>query len=337
MEKINFSDLGRIEAVNRLFEEAGKSFRRGTAFPGMKNGIVRTSSALWIEGIDFDLTYFPLKHLGYKCVTAATGELLATLAGPVSLSVRIGVSAKLDYPQISEIWSGMVTAAREFGFTCLDLDLGPSRNGLIISVSVTGESDTELENSRKPGKSKDLICISGNVGGAYLGMRLLEREKERLQKAGDLSGKMDIDHFRMIVSAYLKPEINSDILNALKDSGITPSYGYLVNRGLADAAKRLSRDSALGVKLYSDKIPLEGNSFELGRILDVDPVSAAMNGGEDYRLMFVVPMSDYDILRHDFQSFSIIGHLAKSDVGTVIVMPTGAELPIHAQGWKESE
>lgn len=137
----------------------------------------------------------------------------------------------------------------------------------------------------------------------------------------------------MLVASYLKPEIDPDIVSQLGDSGIIPPYGYLVNRGLADAARRLNRDSGLGVKLYTDKIPFEGNSFEVGKKLNIDPVSAALKGGDDYRLMFVIPMSAYETFRHDFQTFSIIGHLAHPEVGTVLVTHEGVELPVHAQGW----
>lgn len=157
--------------------------------------------------------------------------------------------------------------------------------------------------------------------------------KEKFEKAGELTGQPDLEKYKMLVASYLKPEIDPDIVSQLGDSGIIPPYGYLVNRGLADAARRLNRDSGLGVKLYTDKIPFEGNSFEVGKKLNIDPVSAALKGGDDYRLMFVIPMSAYETFRHDFQTFSIIGHLAQPEVGTVLVTHEGVELPVHAQGW----
>ena len=164
-------------------------------------------------------------------------------------------------------------------------------------------------------------------------MCLLEQEKKKFEKAGELTGQPDLEKYKMLVASYLKPEIDPDIVSQLGDSGIIPPYGYLVNRGLADAARRLNRDSGLGVKLYTDKIPFEGNSFEVGKKLNIDPVSAALKGGDDYRLMFVIPMSAYETFRHDFQIFSIIGHLAQPEVGTVLVTHEGVELPVHAQGW----
>lgn len=334
MEKKNFSDIGKIEAIKLLFEESPFKQADGTSYLcGEKGGVIRTASKLWLEGIDFDLTYFPLKHLGYKSVVGTVGEIYASLARPQSISVRLGISAKLDLPQVSELWNGICTAAEEHHIKRADLDLVPSRNGLTISIVISGITSSEAAENRKSASSKDLICISGNVGASFLGMSLLEQEKKKFEKAGELTGQPDLEKYKMLVASYLKPEIDPDIVSQLGDSGIIPPYGYLVNRGLADAARRLNRDSGLGVKLYTDKIPFEGNSFEVGKKLNIDPVSAALKGGDDYRLMFVIPMSAYETFRHDFQTFSIIGHLAQPEVGTVLVTHEGVELPVHAQGW----
>lgn len=334
MEKKNFSDIGKIEAIKLLFEESPFKQADGTSYLcGEKGGVIRTASKLWLEGIDFDLTYFPLKHLGYKSVVGTVGEIYASLARPQSISVRLGISAKLDLPQVSELWNGICTAAEEHNIKRADLDLVPSRNGLTISIVISGITSPEVAENRKSASSKDLICISGNVGASFLGMSLLEQEKKKFEKAGELTGQPDLEKYKMLVASYLKPEIDPDIVSQLGDSGIIPPYGYLVSRGLADAARRLNRDSGLGVKLYTDKIPFEGNSFEVGKKLNIDPVSAALKGGDDYRLMFVIPMSAYETFRHDFQTFSIIGHLAQPEVGTVLVTHEGVELPVHAQGW----
>ena len=338
MEKKNFSDIGKVEAIRLLMESSPFRQTDGTAFlSGEKGSVIRTASRIWLEGIDFDLTYFPLKHLGYKCVIGTVGELYASMARPQSISVRLGISAKLDLPQISELWSGICSAAEEHNIKKADLDLIPSRNGLTISIVISGIESPEVSGNRKSANSKDLVCISGNVGAAFLGMSILETEKKKFEKDGSLSGQPDIERYKMLVGAYLKPEINPDIVGQLGDSGIIPAYGYLVSRGLADAVKRLNRDSGLGVKIYTDKIPFEGNSFEAGRRLDIDPVSAALNGGDDFRLLYVIPMSMYETFRHDFQTFSIIGHMARPEVGAVIVTPEGAELPVHAQGWPKEE
>ena len=333
MAETRFSDIGRIEAIARLYEGIPfKPFEACSMEASPKDRIISASRVL-LEGIDFDLVYFPLKHLGYKSVIAVTGELYASLAHPELLDVVLGVSAKLDYEQVREIWSGMVSAAKEHGYTAVSLDLMPSRNGLTVSVSATGRT-TALSAGRRPAaKSKDLICVSGSLGAAYLGMRVLEKEKKAFDDGS--SEHHSLETYKMLVGAFLKPELESATVSSLEDAEIYPSCGYFITRGLSDAVKRLSRDTGLGAKVYADKIPFEGNTFQLGKELDIDPVSAAMNGGDDCRLLFTVPILSMEKFRHDFQTFDIIGHLALPEVGTVLVTPDGLEMPMKAQGWNE--
>ena len=324
MEEKRFADLGKIGAIEELYA-VSKYHRTEHLDFGESGGNVCTVPGLFLEGIDFNLVYFPLKHLGYKCVTAVTGGLYATLAKPRTLAVRLGVSSKLDFPQIKDLWTGIVTSAAEHGYADVGLDIGPSLNGLAISLTATGET-AKLTAVRRPApKSKDLVCLSGCVGAAYLGMQALEREFKDLEK------------YRMIIGDYLKPELPAGIVDRLEKEEIYPSSGYMVTKGLADTAKRIARDTGLGIKLYAEKIPFEGNSFELGKRLDIDPVSAAMNGGEDCRLLFTVPILSLEKFRREFQTFDIIGHLALPEAGAVLVTPEGVELPVRAQGWKDED
>ena len=319
----NFADLGKNEALRRLYE--GTTFVQGAP----------AAHKLFLEGIDFNLVYFPLKHLGHKAVTAVTGELLAQMQHPESLSVVLGVSSKLDYPQVEELWGGIVAAAKEYGYKKVDFDLQPSQNGLCISLAASGQRLKLTEVRRPKAHSKDLLCVSGRLGAAYLGMRVMERELERFNKGE--SDRKEMEQYRMQVGAYLKPELDASIVSRLEDAEIIPSAGVLITHGLADAVKRISAETGLGAKVYADRIPFEGNSFELGRKLDLDPISAAMNGGEDYQLLFSVPILSLEKFRRDFQTFDIIGHLAQEDVGTVLVTPEGVELPLRAQGWKDED
>lgn len=329
-----FSDLGRVEAIARLYE--GTPYRPYDAIRFETDGksVISSSSRIFLEGIDFDLTYFPMKHLGYKCVTAVTGELYADFSRPRTMEIRLGISSKLDFKQIKEIWEGIVTAAREHGYKKVGLDLAPSPNGLAISVSTMGETSLLTAKRRPEAKSMDLICISDNIGAAYLGFQVLEREKRAFEKSGDVKAQPNLDDYKGQVGAYLKPQINPSIISQMEEAEIIPSYGYLISRGLADALKRLVRDSGLGAKIYVDRLPFAGNTFDLAKELNIDPMSAALNGGEDYRLLFTIPIGKHDKFRHDFQTFDIIGHLAKPEVGAALVTPDGVELPMRAQGWK---
>lgn len=337
MAEETFADLGRVEAIARLYEGTPYTPFRSSWFETSGKSCVTSQSRTFIEGIDFDLVYFPLKHLGYKCVVGVTGELYAEMSHPRVLEVRLGVSAKLDFKQIREIWEGVVTAAKEHGYTQVGLDLTPSPNGLFVSVCATGETSLLMAKRRSAAKSMDLICISDNLGAAFLGFQVLEREKRAFEKSGDTKAQPKLDDYKNLVGAYLKPQINPQTVKQLEDAEIMPSYGYLVTRGLADTVKRLVRDSGLGAKIYVDKLPFAGKSFELGKELDIDPMSAALNGGEDYRLLFTIPIGKHDKFRHDFQTFDVIGHMAKPEAGACIVTPDGVEIPIKAQGWNDNQ
>ena len=283
----SFSDIGKVEAIDQLYRLSAYHPVPGLTYTASNSGKVHTAARMFLEGIDFNLVYFPLKHLGYKSVVGTVGELYAALAHPKLLNVILGISSKLDFDHVKELWMGITVAAKEHGFEAVNLDLQPSNNGLFISLAATGETSLLTDKRRMAAKSKDLLCISGRLGAAYLGMQVLEK------------------------------------------------YGYFVTKGLGDALKRLQRDSGLGAKVYADHIPFEGNTFQLGKQLDIDPVSAAFNGGDDFRLLFTVPILHAEKFRRDFQTFDIIGHLAQPDAGTVLVTPEGVEFPVKAQGWKD--
>ena len=333
MTEETFSSLGRVDAIAKLYEGTPYKPFQNSRFETGGKSCISSHARTFLEGMDFDLIYFPLKHLGYKCVTAVTGELYADMAHPRTLDIRLGISAKLDFKQIKEVWNGAVAAAQEHGFKQVNLDLIPSPNGLAINVSATGETSLLMAKRRQEAKSMDLICISDNLGAAYMGFQVLEREKKAFIDRGDAKAQPRLEDYKHLVGAYLKPKINPQTVKQLEEAEIMPSYGYLITRGLADAVRRLVRDSGMGAKIYMDKLPFAGKTFDLGKEMNIDPMSAALNGGEDYRLLFTIPIGKHDKFRHDFQTFDIIGHLAKPEVGAAIVTPDGVELPVKAQGW----
>lgn len=317
-----FADLGRVQAIKELFDGTGyEPFGEPLWIQTQKESVVTNASKVFLEGMDFDLVYFPLKHLGYKSVVGVTGELYAVRSNPQALSIVLGISAKLDFEQIKELFQGIVTAAREYGYKSVSLDLQPSKNGLCISISATGSEPAGIE--RPEAHSMDLVCVSGRLGAAFLGQQVLERKPEELEK------------YKMMLASYLKPELDAGLPAQLDDAGVSPSFGYFVTRGLSDAVLRLGRDSGLGVKIYADKIPFEGNSFALGKELGIDPISAAMNGGEDYVVLYVIPSGQYETFAKEFKTFEVIGHMARPEVGAVLVSPDGLEHPVSAPGWAE--
>lgn len=329
MKEEKFSEIGKVEAIRKLYSRSAYSYCDSLLLPpASSRGAVVSSSVLLLEGIDFDLVYTPLKHLGYKSVVSVLGELYVKMARPFGLSVRIGVSAKLDYPQICELWDGMAAAASGHGVKSVSLDLTSSRNGLALSVSAAGEVPSDMPGGDAP-HTMDLICVSDNLGSAYMGLHVLEREKVSF-----VPGKQpDLEKYRYIVGEYLHPEINPHIVDLFRSEGFVPSAGYFIRNGLADAVKRLSRDTGLGAKIYIDKIPIADKVFDMASEIDMDPLAAALNGGDDFRYLFTVPIGRHDQFRRNFQTFDVIGHLAKPEVGAVLVTSEGAELPLKAQGW----
>lgn len=333
MEEERFASLGRVEAISRLYEGTPFKAFESTYFGTEERAYATLKSRCLIEGTDFDLTYFPLKHLGYKSVICVTGELYAEFSHPKCLNVVLGVSAKLDYTQIKELWHGIVAAAEEHGYKRVNLDLVPSSNGLSISISAIGETSAAVADRRKSAKSMDLVCVTGSLGAAFIGLNVLEREKRKFNSHSDDRKQPDLNTYKHFVGAYLKPELESGIIDAFESDKITPGYGYFLSKGLADAANCLVRDSGLGVKIYAEKVPFTGGSVDLSKELGIDPLAAALNGGDDCCLMFTLPITEAEKFRRDFQSFDIIGHLAKPEVGATIVTPDGVELPLRAQGW----
>ena len=321
MAERSFSDIGKVEAIAALFEGTPYKAFEDCWFETKNPEYITTCSKMLLEGIDFDLVYFPLKHLGYKSVIAVTGELYAVMAQPETLSVRLGISSKLDFEQTRELWSGIVSAAKEHGYKSLSLDLQPSKNGLCISIAAGGRCCKLSCVRRSKAQSKDLICISGRLGAAYFGQQVLENKPDELEK------------YKMMLAEYLRPELNAGTVSRLEETEIYPSMGYFVTRGLSDAIFRLCRDSGLGAKVYADKIPFEAGSFALGKELDIDPISAAMNGGDDYKILFTVPILKLEKFAREFQTFDIIGHLALPEAGPVLVTPDGLEHPLTSQGW----
>ena len=329
----NFSDIGRVEAIRRLFEGTPyKPFEAAMTLSGEPSGSM-CASRTFTEGVDFDLVYFPLTHLGYKCASAVSGALAASFMKTKTMSVVLSVSAKLDFEQVALLWKGIVAAASEAGAEKLTLDLAPSPNGLTVNISAMGTQSEKFLSSLPAPQSKDILCVSGSLGAAYVGMRLLEQEKARFEASGEVSATSSLEKYKMLVGAYLKPEAVSRAVAVMEEEGVRPSLGAFVTKGLADAMKSIMRRTGLGVKVYADRIPFEGNTFEVAREMGFDPVSAAMNGGEDNVLLLTVNAAQYEVFRKAFPSFDAIGHLAVPEAGAVIVTPDGLEHEVTAPGW----
>ena len=321
--RTEIASLGRAAAIERLFENTGFQNEQSTVI--CEKGECLLAHKILLEGVDFDLVFNPLKHLGYKAVLAVAGEIYAKFHQPNSLSVTLGISKKFCYEDIEELWQGIIAAAKEHSIKHLSLDLVPSMNGLCISIAVCGTQRKGNLEKIVPSKNMDLICLTGDLGAAYMGLHVLQREKVSFT---DESKQPDLSKYKYVLGSYLNPEINPGILSRFIEAGIYPSKGYFITKGLAEAIHRLTKDTGFGAKIYLEKIPLASGTIEMAEEVGMEPVTAAFNGGDDYKFIFTVPIECHDIVRKEFHDFDIIGHLAKPEVGAVMVTPEGAEFEI---------
>lgn len=326
--RTEISAIGKQAVLERLFEGSGYTNEHPLRLS--ERGEVCTTHKILLEGCDFDLVYTPLKHLGYKAVLRVMGELYATLRQPLALSVELGLSQRFCYEDAAALWEGMLAACREHGVRHLSLELSPSVNGLAVSLAACGLQKRTLLEKVPASKNMDLICLSGHVGAAYMGLHVLQREKVSFTGTGQ---QPDLSQYKAVLASYLSPEIKPGIVTRFIETGVLPSRGYFLTRGLGEAIIRLTRDTGLGAKVYLEKIPISSQTFAMAEEIGMDVVTAAMNGGDDYKFLFTVPIEKHDVIRKDFQDYEVIGHTARPETGPVLVTPEGAELPIHAQGY----
>lgn len=322
------STVGKVAAIEQLFENTG--FTNEKTITLTEKGECCESLRIMLEGVDFDLTYTPLRHLGYKAVLYTIGDLYAKLRTPASLSVNLGLSSRFGLEEVRSLWEGVLGAVNEHGIKHLSLDLNPSVNGLCIAMSACGVQKKGIIEKVPASKNMDLICLSGHVGAAYMGLHVLEREKVAFNSTDK---QPDLSAYKSILASYLSPEIKPDTVSRFIDGQVYPSRGLFITNGLGEAIIRLTRETGFGAKVYLDKIPISSQTFAMADELDMDAVTAAMNGGDDYQFIFTVPIEKHDVIRKDFQDYDIIGHLAKPDVGPVMVTPEGVEIPLRAQGY----
>ena len=318
-----FSEIGVNVAIKQVFE--GTGCINGNV---VSSGCDINAHKVMMEGVDFDLIYNPLKHLGYKAVLNVVGEIYASFYVPSALSVVVGLSARFCFEDMNELWQGIVAAAKEHHIKMLHLELNPSVNGLYISMNCVGHQKKNILAERKAPKSMDLICLGGNVGAAYLGQHVLEREKVAFMGAQEGAKQPDLSKYKYILSQFLSPEIPSNIIDRFLEQNIIPTSGDFVTKGLSASVKKLADKVGLGAKIYMDKIPIASQTFDMAEEINIDPITCALNGGDDYRLLFTIPIEKFETFKKEIQTFDVIGHLCKQDVGTLLVTPDGAEIEL---------
>lgn len=287
------------------------------------------STDLLLEGINFDLVYFPLKHLGYKAVVIGCSDILAMNGTPEQITVSIGVSAKISVEDLRELYDGIRTACNELGIDLVGGDTSASVNGLVISVTAVGSVDAAKVVYRNGAKPNDLICITGDLGAAYMGLHLLEREKRAFE--GHSAPQPEFKGHEYLLRRQLKPRARKDITEALAEAQIVPTSMIDLSDGLASDLLQICKRSRCGARIYLDRIPIARETYAMAEELHIDPVVAALNGGDDHELLFTVPLAMQESVAR-LGSIDIIGHITPDGTGAALVTPDGSDIPITAQG-----
>jgi thiamine-monophosphate kinase len=285
---------------------------------------------LLIEGIHFDLSYTPLKHLGYKSIIVNLSDICAMNAIPTQVTVSIGISNRLSVEALDEFYEGVYAACEKYGVDLVGGDTSSSQKGFIISVTALGEVNAENVVKRSTAQKGDLLCCTGHLGGAYIGLLFLEREKKIFMENPGI--QPDLEGESHVIGRLLKPEARKDIVEYFEEAGILPTSMMDISDGLSSEVLHICAQSGLGCVLYEDKIPVSEEARNAAFKFQIDPTACALSGGEDYELVFTVKQEDYEKIKLH-EAISIIGYMTEAEKGAHIVTKGGNTYAITAQGW----
>ena len=283
-----------------------------------------------VEGVHFDLAYMPLKHLGYKSVVVNLSDVYAMNAQPRQIIVALALSNRFGVEAVDELYQGMLLACKYYGVDLVGGDTCSSRSGLVIAITAIGAAKKEDIVYRSGARDNDLLVVSGDLGGAYMGLQVLEREKAVFREAPNV--QPDLTGHDYILERQLKPEARKDIVDLLAALGVKPTSMIDISDGLASEAMHLARSSSLGVRIYDDKLPIDPKTYETARDFNLDPTTCALNGGEDYELLFTIAQADYAKIKGN-PNLTVIGHMTDRNSGDRLVDKAGGEHELRAQGW----
>lgn len=327
-------EFGLIKHLTAHIELQHPSTNKGVGDDAavIDNGNLKTviSTDMLVEGVHFDLSYVPLRHLGYKSVVVNLSDIFAMNAEPRQIVVSIAISNRFRLAAIEELYAGMLLACKQYGVDLVGGDTTSSLSGLVISITAIGAAREEDLCYRNGAKEGNLLCVSGDLGGAYMGLQILEREKTVFKENPNL--QPDLEGKDYILERQLKPEARKDIVALLKSLDLKPTAMIDVSDGLSSEVLHLCTQSGVGVELYEEKIPIDPLTYDTAREFNLDPTLCALSGGEDYELLFTVDIGAYEKLKHSMD-ISIIGHITEASKGCLMVAKSGTVHELTAQGW----
>ena len=338
MKETEISQLGEFGLIKHLtadFPLINKSSKIGigddAAVLDYETKRVLVTTDLLLEGIHFDLRYVPLKHLGYKAAVVNFSDIYAMNGTPRQITVSIGASSRFTVEHLEELYSGIRLACDKYGVDLVGGDTSASATGLVISITCLGEADDNDIVYRSGAKPTDLICVSGDLGAAYMGLQLLERENSVAAAAGkdfqpDFAGR------EYILERQLKPEARHDIITTLRQAGIKPTSMMDISDGLSSELLHICKASNTGCRVYEDKIPIDYQTAVMSEEMNLNVTTVALNGGEDYELLFTVPLTQHDAVSK-LEGVKVIGYITRPEAGCALITRDGQEFPLKAQGW----
>ncbi len=340
-QRTSLSQLGEFGLITHLtknFTMSQDSTITGigddAAVLDFKDKKVVVSTDMLIEGVHFDLAYMPLKHLGYKSVVVNLSDICAMNARPTHITVSVAVSNRFPLEALDELFAGITLAANEYKVDVIGGDTTSSQKGLIISITALGEADESEIVYRSGAKDNDLLVVTGDIGAAYMGLQVLEREKQVFKV--NPNSQPDLDPYTYIIERQLRPEARKDIRTLLHALEVKPTAMIDISDGLSSEIMHLCKQSNVGCNLYEDKLPLDPQLISVCEEFDIDSTTVAINGGEDYELLFTVAMEDFEKIKGN-PNFSIIGHMTPPSEGTHLVTRANTKIPLKARGWDALE
>lgn len=341
MENTPISKFGKFGLINHLVRDARNENKTTISGIGDDSAVINSgknltlvSTDLFLEGIHFNLIYTPLRHLGYKAVIRGISDIYSMNGTPGQILIGLGISSRFSVEQVEEIFEGVRLACNRYKVDLAGGDTTSSLTGLTISVTAVGTAQEKDIIYRNGAKANDLICVTGDFGAAYMGLQLLERERKLFQKEKEL--QPDLSGNEYIIGRQLKPEFPVKELDEIKAAGIIPTSMIDVSDGLASDLIHICKLSGTGCRIYSEKIPIDYETATLAQEFNLDPVTPALNGGEDYELLFTVPIGSLESVSK-IKDVKVIGHMTEPESGYILVGSGGSEITISAQGWAQAE
>ena len=335
-EIATLGEFGLIDHLTKGIELQNDSTKKGIgddaavlSYPTDKQVLVTTD--LLLEGVHFDLVYTPLKHLGYKSAIVNFSDIYAMNGTPRQITVSLGVSKRFSVEDMEQLYAGIRLACEDYGVDIVGGDTTSSLTGLTISITCIGEADKEQIVYRNGAHETDLICVSGNLGAAYMGLQLLEREKKVLTGA-DKDVQPDFAGREYILERQLKPEARRDIIEKLHDAGIKPTAMMDISDGLSSELMHICKQSGKGCRIYEEHLPIDYQTAAMAEEFNMNLTTCALNGGEDYELLFTVPLTDHEKIQ-EISDVRLIGHITKPELGCALITRDGQEFELKAQGW----